>query len=301
MIDIEDVNVVCGTTTLAQGVNLPIASVIVETLQKPREPNGRQDLDFSEFWNIAGRAGRALRDRLGQVVYPAENANAVESFRRYIQNDARALSSVLVEALEGVDAAAEEFDLAFVRRNRAMAVFTQYLGHALSVGGYENARAEIEDLLRSSLVYHQTSEADPPLARELITLARRYIDSVSTKTTGYLRLADGLVAGVIADWTAGVTVEQIADSWFASAEPDPDRRRRLAGHYLYSRLVGRAMGHGSSPTPCTPGCRYASRGPRPITGVLSCAHQRGCRAAHGGCTEDRSGGPWAAEGERPSH
>jgi hypothetical protein len=26
----------------------------------------------------------------------------------------------------------------------------------LAVGGYDNARAEIEDLLRSSLVYHQT-------------------------------------------------------------------------------------------------------------------------------------------------
>lgn len=305
MIDIEDVNVVCGTTTLAQGVNFPIASVIVETLQKPKEPQGWQDLNFSEFWNIAGRAGRALRDRLGLVVYPAENASSVDQFRQYIRNDALALSSVLVQALEGVDAAAEKFDLAFVRNNRAMAVFTQYLAHAMSVGGYDNARAEIEDLLRSSLVYHQTLESDPALARELITLARRYIDSVSTKNTGYLRLADGtgfslasvdllyaqqrsqhqefesasfwqpsnlfgpdlagltnlisvlggvpeltlgthdtgpfnahLVAGVIADWTAGATVDHIADRWFANAEADPDKRRRLAGHYLYSRLVG---------------------------------------------------------------
>lgn len=305
MIDVEDVDVVCGTTTLAQGVNFPIASVIVETLQKPKNPTGWQPLEFAEFWNIAGRAGRALRDRVGLVVYPAENADSLDAFRRYIQNDAKALASVLVEALEGVDAAAEEFDLAFVRRNRAMAVFTQYLAHALAVGGYENARAEIEDLLRSSLVYHQTLDTDPDLARELITLARRYLDSVSTKNAGYLRLADGtgfslasvdmlyarqrsthpefenatfwqpgalfaadltnltglvsvlgdipelnlghsstgpfnphLVAGVIADWTAGLTVGAIADKWFTAAEPDPDKRRRLAGHYLYSKLVG---------------------------------------------------------------
>lgn len=186
-----------------------------------------------------------------------------------------------------------------------MAVFTQFLAHALTVSGYENARAEIEDLLRSSLVYHQALEDDPNLARDLITLARRYLDSVSTRNPGYLHLADGtgfslasvdmlyakqrdehrqfesrgfwqpsslfasdlenltaligvlgdvpeltlgshdrgpfnarLVAGVISDWTGGLTVDAIADRWFASAEPDVDKRRRLASHYLYSRLVG---------------------------------------------------------------
>lgn len=305
MIDAEDVDVVCGTTTLAQGVNFPIASVIVETLQKPKDPTGWQDLSFAEFWNIAGRAGRALRDRLGLVVYPAENAGSLAEFREYIQHDAQALSSVLIEALAEVDAAEQAFDVRFVRDHPTMAVFTQYLMHALSVGGYESARAEIEDVLRSSLVYHQTLAADPTLARQLITLARRYLDSAKDKPRGYLRLADGtgfslssvdwlyaqqksdhrefedsgfwqpnalfapdldhltdligvigripelelghrdagpfnprIVAGVVTDWTGGATVDQIADRWFAAAEVDPDKRRRLAGHYLYSKLIG---------------------------------------------------------------
>jgi helicase len=305
LIDVEDIDVVCGTTTLAQGVNFPIASVVVETLKKPAEPQGWDELSFAEFWNIAGRAGRAMRDRLGLVVYPVADASALGDFRKYLQQDAKALASVLVEALESVDAAATQFDLAFVRRHATMSVFTQYLAHALSVGGYENARAEIEDLLRSSLVYHQTLASDPDLARGLITLARRYLDSVSDKSTGYLRLADGtgfslssvdwlyarqrnehtefrdvefwraeslfapdlenltglisvlgqvpelelghraagpfnprIVAGVVSDWINGATVDQIADHWFTSTEPDPDKRRQLAGHYLYSKLVG---------------------------------------------------------------
>jgi hypothetical protein len=304
LIDAEDVDVVCGTTTLAQGVNFPISSGIVETLQKPKDPIGWQALEFAEFWNIAGRAGRALRDRLGLVVYPAENADSLKQFKDYIQNDAKALASVLVAALDGVDSAAELFDLKSVRNNGTMAVFTQYLAHALAVGGYENARAEIEDLLRSSLVYHQALDTDPNFARELILLARRYLDRQSNKNAGYLRLADGtgfslasvdylfarqgneypefqtasfwqpgalfaadlnnltslvsvlgsipeltlghgasgsfnpeLVAGVIADWTAGLTVEAIADRWFGT-QTDPDKRRRDAGQYLYSRLVG---------------------------------------------------------------
>jgi hypothetical protein len=48
----------------------------------------------------------------------------------------------------------------------------------------------------------------------------------------------GVVAGVVRDWVTGATVDEIADSWFSGAEPDPDKRRRLAGHYLYSKLVG---------------------------------------------------------------
>jgi helicase len=305
LIDAEDVNVVCGTTTLAQGVNFPIASVVVETLKKPREPQGWQDLTFSEFWNIAGRAGRALRDRLGLVVYPVTDGGGLQEFRAYLQREAQALASVLIEALVQVDAAAEEFDLAFVRRHPTMAIFMQYVAHALSVGGYENARAEVEDLLRSSLVYHQAQAANPMLARQLITITRRYLDTVGGKPSGYLRLADGtgfslesvdylyaqqrsehreferadfwqpdalfaadlnnltnlvdvlghipelrlghretgpfnprIVAGVIRDWIYGATVDDIADRWFAAAQPDPDKRRRLAGHYLYSQLVG---------------------------------------------------------------
>src|SRR5690606_13837132 len=66
------VSVVCGTTTLAQGMNFPIRTVVVETLQK-----GRADvpLTFQDFWNIAGRAGRALVDTIGVIAFPERNDN----------------------------------------------------------------------------------------------------------------------------------------------------------------------------------------------------------------------------------
>jgi replicative superfamily II helicase len=306
LIDLEDVDVVCGTTTLAQGVNFPIANVVVETLkQRTDGPEVWRDLTFAEFWNIAGRAGRALRDRMGLVVYPVTSSAQSEEFRDFLARDSRALASALIEAFERVDVAATRFDLAFVRNHRTMAIFTQYLTHALRVGGYDNARADVEDLLRSSLAFYQTQASDPQMARGLIALARRYLDSTAEKGGGYLRLADGtgfslasvdllyaqqrgehreferrtfwepsglfaadrrnltdliavlgdvpelslghreagpfnpeVVAGVVGDWVGGRTVAEIADRWFLTAEPDPDKRRRLAGHYLYSRLVG---------------------------------------------------------------
>jgi hypothetical protein len=52
------------TTTLSQGVNLPVKTLIVShTLRGQDDP-----VSVRDFWNIAGRAGRANRETRGQVV-----------------------------------------------------------------------------------------------------------------------------------------------------------------------------------------------------------------------------------------
>jgi len=63
---------VVSTTTLAEGVNLPISTVIVEDLKFRRRisPTQWRSLPMSpkKFWNIAGRAGRAISDTEGHVI-----------------------------------------------------------------------------------------------------------------------------------------------------------------------------------------------------------------------------------------
>lgn len=54
---------ICCTSTLLQGVNLPARHLVVE---KPRRGNGRP-LGQAEFINLAGRAGRLLREFHGNV------------------------------------------------------------------------------------------------------------------------------------------------------------------------------------------------------------------------------------------
>jgi helicase len=192
LVDSEQVKIVCGTTTLAQGVNFPIATVVVETLRKPLgDRRGWVELSYSEFWNIAGRAGRALRDRLGLVVFPTGSKNDLDHAREYLQKEAVELASALIGALETTTEAAENFDLRFVRQNKSLAVFMQYLTHALRVAGYEAASSDIEDLLRSSLVFHQARRKGRDLAEDLIRTARRYLESVGNRNPGYLALADG--------------------------------------------------------------------------------------------------------------
>lgn len=63
---------VVSTTTLAEGVNLPLSAVVVDDLYftQPSDvgPPRRRVMSPKRFWNIAGRAGRALRDTEGHVI-----------------------------------------------------------------------------------------------------------------------------------------------------------------------------------------------------------------------------------------
>lgn len=56
--------IIVATTTLGQGVNIGISSVIIAT------PSiGQQQLSKRDFWNICGRAGRAFVDGEGKVLF----------------------------------------------------------------------------------------------------------------------------------------------------------------------------------------------------------------------------------------
>jgi helicase len=192
LIDAGHVRVVAGTTTLAQGVNFPIASVIVSSVSKyVGPPKGNQPLSYAEFWNIAGRAGRAMKDRVGLVVFPAAGPKDVVAAQQYLRAEAEHVSSALIGALASLSDLTEAFNLSFVARHPSVSVFLQYLVHAMRLAGHERATAELEDILRSSLVYSQARQTDRAVAEKLVALSRRYMDEVRGKEPGYLALADG--------------------------------------------------------------------------------------------------------------
>ncbi len=61
------VKVVFATATLAAGINMPARTTVISALSK-RTDNGHSMLTPSEFLQIAGRAGRRGKDRVGHVV-----------------------------------------------------------------------------------------------------------------------------------------------------------------------------------------------------------------------------------------
>ena len=59
----EKPRVIIATSTLGQGVNLGVSTVIFSTLRQ-----GRDLITSRDFWNIAGRAGRAFVDHEGKIL-----------------------------------------------------------------------------------------------------------------------------------------------------------------------------------------------------------------------------------------
>lgn len=65
--------VIIATSTLGQGVNLGVSSVIFSTLYQ-----GQPIITARDFWNIAGRAGRAFVDHEGKILVALDASKGTE-------------------------------------------------------------------------------------------------------------------------------------------------------------------------------------------------------------------------------
>ena len=96
-------SILVATTTLAQGVNLPVRTVIIHSCY--RDESGRRRLvSVQEYWNIAGRAGRAGFETEGTIVHLAFNANDERVFRSYQtqRQSVAPIQSVLIRILSAL-------------------------------------------------------------------------------------------------------------------------------------------------------------------------------------------------------
>lgn len=69
----ENVKVIVSTTSLGQGVNIGISTVIFADVFMNHQDEVK--IDSKDFWNIAGRAGRAFTDIEGKVLYCIDETN----------------------------------------------------------------------------------------------------------------------------------------------------------------------------------------------------------------------------------
>lgn len=92
--------VIIATSTLAQGVNLPIKTVIIHSTHR-RIDDQNVPLSAREYWNIAGRAGRAGVETEGMILHLCQNDNDVRALRSYARrkNNLEPLESALFRDL----------------------------------------------------------------------------------------------------------------------------------------------------------------------------------------------------------
>jgi hypothetical protein len=80
--------IIIASSTLGQGVNVGISTVIVNSPYYSDEP-----INVSDFWNICGRAGRAYSDAEGKVLYAIDTKISKTRTARQVEKDKRLAAS----------------------------------------------------------------------------------------------------------------------------------------------------------------------------------------------------------------
>lgn len=152
----KQIQYVCATTTIAEGVNFPVSTVFFDDYRKGRD----NELSANDFWNIAGRAGRTLVDNYGKIILPFNSDKNIKHGKRLITQSANELTSVLAELFENAELIERylqknnKLGELFIKYSNSLSPLIQYFVHLLTVGGNDYYVSEIEDLFKDSLEYY---------------------------------------------------------------------------------------------------------------------------------------------------
>ncbi|NNH83559.1 DEAD/DEAH box helicase [Rhizobium laguerreae] len=169
---------IAATTTLAQGMNFPVSSVVIHSVTKgmPATP-----LTPAEFWNIAGRAGRVGLSEKGVIVFA--NPNHRNYWERYTEYLSARVESALKDAIGKIN---ETDSVKWTYKiHEGIRPFIQYLGHAVASLGARQTNSDLDRLVTASF-----AGRSPQTRTALIRLARRYLADVAGKDQGYMKTAD---------------------------------------------------------------------------------------------------------------
>lgn len=96
------IRLICATSTLAMGINLPVKTVIINNLEKP-DPDAATfqeiPLSSSEYKNMSGRAGRLKRQDQGRsIIFADTPADEQILWRNYIEGTFPSMESLLAQS-----------------------------------------------------------------------------------------------------------------------------------------------------------------------------------------------------------
>lgn len=204
--------VIIATSTLGQGVNVGVSTVIISNVYLDQD----NLVKVKDFWNIAGRAGRAFTDTEGKILYAIDRTksdysiqNQLKAMNTYFKKEnvehARSGIYLLLKALYIIsqrckinyetflELLAENSDLKeteegksfFENSNRLLGLLDDTLismDIKQGVNALEDCTAWIDDVFRGSLAYIQAESASDFTQEQII-------DVLKARNKGVVRLA----------------------------------------------------------------------------------------------------------------
>lgn len=169
----EKLQALVATTTIAQGINFPVSAVIMGAYNYPYVG----PMPVRDFWNLAGRVGRAGQDSMGWVGVCVRNDSDLVNVTRYVNTVSEDLLSQLVSI---IDTALERPDVDFERWlyfDERWSSLLQFISHLRKQTEAQDLFiAQLEQKLQGTFGYRQLPPEKKAFLRNQI---RRYAESIS--------------------------------------------------------------------------------------------------------------------------
>jgi replicative superfamily II helicase len=176
LVEAGQIDHLVATTTIAQGVNFPVANIVFATHQYPYGAT----MPPSDFWNVAGRAGRVDQGETGLIALASIDPERSNVLREFVGEQVQALNSTLVEMVkEALDGGAADLDLSALSYRPEWSAFLQFLAHTYrQIGNHEEFAAEVEQVLRGTLGFQTLRATNSSWAAKLIGSVRSYAEQL---------------------------------------------------------------------------------------------------------------------------
>jgi replicative superfamily II helicase len=184
--------ILIATNTLAQGVNLPIRTVIIHSCWRfDRTENRQKRIPARDYWNIAGRAGRAGQETEGTIIHIIGQPHDERDFEYYLKRrkDVEPVRSALFQLLEDlVNERISESSLEEILDPEILALLVEE-------GTEFFSEQNIENVLDNTLVQTQAARigvTTKPLKRAFAGLAKSIDKHIPDKSLRKVYSSTGL-------------------------------------------------------------------------------------------------------------
>ncbi|MCX2681888.1 DEAD/DEAH box helicase [Galbibacter sp. EGI 63066] len=162
-----------ATTTIAQGINFPVSAVIMGSYNYPFIGN----MPVRDFWNLAGRVGRAGQEQMGWVGIALKNDQDLHPVTEYVKKASDDLLSQLVGAIDNALRHADENFERWLFVDERWSAILQYISHLrMQVQRQDEFLAQLEQKLQGTFGYRQLPQEKKVFLRSKI---RGYASSLT--------------------------------------------------------------------------------------------------------------------------
>lgn len=170
--------ILVSNSTLAEGVNLPIRTLVVYHLRRYNQRTRNWDLiPSSEIRNIVGRVGRAGREKYGLVILPDDNQEVFDTVVEAMRGDGiHAIRGIFYEVIQLLSRSweaptDEQVNEVLVELGASSAIDQMIYRH------YGGAEADVvEESISDSLAFHLSDENSKAYIRQAFRVRKDRID-----------------------------------------------------------------------------------------------------------------------------